>query len=54
MRSLFRLVVLKCMFMSKSNSLCKSEELVVFFWYGQGQKGLVELKYIHIFNGLEK
>ena len=25
--------------MFKSNSLCKSEKLVVFFWYRQDQKG---------------
>ena len=39
MRSLFRLVVLKCIFMFESNSLCKSEKLAAFFWYRQGQKG---------------
>ena len=38
-RSFFRLVVLKCVFMFKSNSLCKSETLVAFFWCRQDQKG---------------
>ena len=38
-RSHSRLVVLKCIFMFKSNSLCKSEKLVVFFWCRQDQKG---------------
>ena len=38
MRNFFRLVVLKCLFMFKSNGLCKSEKLVVFFWCRQDQK----------------
>ena len=38
-RRLFHLVVLKCVFTFKPNSLCKSEKLVVFFWYRQNQKG---------------
>ena len=33
------MVVLKCVFMFKSNNLCKSEKLVVFCWYRQDQKG---------------
>ena len=31
-RSLFRLVALKCFFLFKSNSLCKSEKLAAFLW----------------------
>ena len=47
-RSLFRLVVLKCIFVFKSNSLCKSEKLVLFFWCRQDQKGTGGAE-IHIF-----
>ena len=38
-RSLFRLVVLKCAFIFNSNIICKSEQLVVLFWCRQDQKG---------------
>ena len=39
MRGFFRLVVLKCTFMFKSNSLCKFEKLVVFLWHIQALRG---------------
>ena len=50
-RSLSPLVVLKCVFIFKSNS--KSEKLVVFFWCRQDQKGTGGTE-IYVFNGLEK
>ena len=39
MRTLSREVVLKCLFMFKSNRVCKSDENIVFFWCRQDQKG---------------
>ena len=58
-RSLFRLVVLKCVFTFKSNSLCKCEKKryqVVFSGVDRTRRGLVGLKHTskYIFNGLEK
>ena len=53
MRSLFRLVILKCIFIIKSNSLYKSEKLVVFSWCRQDQIGTDGTE-IYIFDGLEK
>ena len=39
-RNFFRPIALKCVFMFKSNSLCKTRtKLVAFFWCRQDQKG---------------
>ena len=38
-RSLFRLVILKCVFIFKSNRLVNPEKNVIFFWCRQDQKG---------------
>ena len=46
MRHLFHHVVLKSIFMFKSNSFCQSEKLIVFFRYiDRARRGLVDLKY---------
>ena len=52
-RSLCRLVILIYILMFKSNNICKSEKLVVFFWCRQDQKGTGGTE-IYIFHGLEK
>ena len=39
LRSLFRLVVLKCVFHVQIKQSCRSGKLVVFFWCRQDQKG---------------
>ena len=51
-RSLFRLVVLKYVFMFKSNSLVNPKDLC-FSGVDRNRRGLVGLKYIY-FNDLEK
>ena len=54
MRSLFHLVVLKCVFILQIKQSCKSEKLVVIFSGGdRTRRGLVGLKYIP-FDGLEE
>ena len=52
MRSLFPLVVLKCVFMFKSNSLV-NPTILLFFWCRQDQKATGGAE-IYIFYGLEK